>query len=355
MPAFIKTKKDEEKWQKAKEIANESGEFDYNDIGKSDQYWAYVTGIYKRMTGMKRTQHKMKHNYSLSNDIFKHNIEFSNASKVPFTTANWVAQNINKYNNIDDARKAYQAESARLGFNNGAGFTGGTGSMFEKEWNIRYTPPTPKPPVPASSVSSIPVPNNVAGNMIYPQQRIYKAPVSSNTKAIPSIQSQTQKEVPYRIGAIPGYSEEGEYAYRAMYDPYIHQAVQKFNRDHNLSGDNAITEKQIKTMMMLETGSGLHKEQFMTDPFQTSNTGDGDKSKYGLTEGVAPGGHRSIDGMLKILWDKGQYGKSGYTGTFNPYYAYRNYNGNVKPRSTYSGNKEDTIQQRNWYANQIMR
>jgi len=44
MPGFIKTKQDEKDWEKAKEIAAESGH-------KED--WPYITGIYKKMHGGK--------------------------------------------------------------------------------------------------------------------------------------------------------------------------------------------------------------------------------------------------------------------------------------------------------------
>lgn len=44
MPAFVKTKKDEELWSKAKSRAKEQGH---------EGDWAYVTGIYKKMKGGK--------------------------------------------------------------------------------------------------------------------------------------------------------------------------------------------------------------------------------------------------------------------------------------------------------------
>lgn len=44
MPAFLKTKEDEERWARAKKRAEEEGH-------AGD--WAYVTGIYKRMNGGK--------------------------------------------------------------------------------------------------------------------------------------------------------------------------------------------------------------------------------------------------------------------------------------------------------------
>ena len=47
MPAFIKTKDDEKRWDKAKAIAIKSGKFEKG----SDRFWAYVNGIYQRMSG----------------------------------------------------------------------------------------------------------------------------------------------------------------------------------------------------------------------------------------------------------------------------------------------------------------
>ena len=44
MPAFVKTKRDEELWQKAKARAKEQGH---------EEDWAYITGIYKKMKGGK--------------------------------------------------------------------------------------------------------------------------------------------------------------------------------------------------------------------------------------------------------------------------------------------------------------
>ena len=44
MPAFIHTQKDEARWERAKEKAEEAG-FKEN--------WAYITSIYKRMNGGK--------------------------------------------------------------------------------------------------------------------------------------------------------------------------------------------------------------------------------------------------------------------------------------------------------------
>jgi len=44
MPGFIKTKQDEKDWEKAKEIAAESGH---------KEGWPYITGIYKKMHGGK--------------------------------------------------------------------------------------------------------------------------------------------------------------------------------------------------------------------------------------------------------------------------------------------------------------
>lgn len=44
MPAFVKTKQDEERWSRAKQIAR--------DEGRAED-WSYVTGIYKRMSGGK--------------------------------------------------------------------------------------------------------------------------------------------------------------------------------------------------------------------------------------------------------------------------------------------------------------
>jgi len=44
MPGFIKTKRDEELWTKAKEVAEKAGH-------KED--WPYITGIWKKMKGKK--------------------------------------------------------------------------------------------------------------------------------------------------------------------------------------------------------------------------------------------------------------------------------------------------------------
>jgi len=59
MPSFVKTEKDEELWNKAKEIVQK----EYNKSeSDGDDYWRLVTGIYKRMVG----GHAEKSIYSLS-------------------------------------------------------------------------------------------------------------------------------------------------------------------------------------------------------------------------------------------------------------------------------------------------
>ena len=62
MPSFVKTKKDEELWSKAKDRAK--------DAGKEDN-WAYVTGIFKKMKGdklarMSREERRMRAKKALS-------------------------------------------------------------------------------------------------------------------------------------------------------------------------------------------------------------------------------------------------------------------------------------------------
>ncbi|MHB1418282.1 MAG: helicase-related protein [Bacillota bacterium] len=53
MPAFIKTTKDEARWEEAKKVAQEQGLSEEKD---GDRYWAYVNGIYQRMAGKEETK-----------------------------------------------------------------------------------------------------------------------------------------------------------------------------------------------------------------------------------------------------------------------------------------------------------
>lgn len=48
MPSWIKTKKDEEKWEKAKNIIKKQYNIDEND----ESFWPLVTTIYKEIGGI---------------------------------------------------------------------------------------------------------------------------------------------------------------------------------------------------------------------------------------------------------------------------------------------------------------
>jgi len=88
------------------------------------------------------------------------------------------------------------------------------------------------------------------------------------------------------IGAIPGYPETGDNAWRASNDKTFIDAVNKHNTDNGLKeGDAAFwTAKELKAQAMVE--SGTSKDAFQKDPLQVNNSGDWapEKSKIGLTK-----------------------------------------------------------------------
>jgi hypothetical protein len=56
MPAFIKSKKDEEVWSRAKARAH-----DQYGAKEDNKFWATVNAIYQRMRGHKEAQNRLDH------------------------------------------------------------------------------------------------------------------------------------------------------------------------------------------------------------------------------------------------------------------------------------------------------
>jgi hypothetical protein len=108
----------------------------------------------------------------------------------------------------------------------------------------------------------------------------------------------------------------------------------------------------LKAQAMVETGG--NEQDFLSDPLRVNAT-DWDPAKHtvaGLAQGQVMTPQTSADAALKWLQLKGWHHDADrqpdrYRGDAQ---ALRDYNGNWRHQSKYTGNPLDTKQQRDWYA-----
>jgi RHS repeat-associated protein len=161
-----------------------------------------------------------------------------------------------------------------------------------------------------------------------------------------------------QIGAVPGYSQTGQYAWRTANDALIIQSVDTYNEAHGYSsGDSGyLTPELVKAWMMEESGGT--QSAFLRDPMQVNNPGDWTdlKSEMGLAKGETMTRGISIAAGLGWLEYKGTAGKMDkfgeyvYTGTYRgDRNALTNYNGNIKIYPQDGG-----VQHRYVYSNTIL-
>lgn len=140
------------------------------------------------------------------------------------------------------------------------------------------------------------------------------------------------------IGAIEGYPEDGNNAWRADNDAAIVAAVNRHNAERNLYPGDAefMTPPLMKSWMMEESGSSADRAAFARDPFQVNNPGDWAPEKEriaGLREGQTMTPEASADAALKWLAHKarlhrGENNKVQRGPYWTSYEALRNYNAN---------------------------
>ena len=161
-----------------------------------------------------------------------------------------------------------------------------------------------------------------------------------------------------QIGAVPGYSQAGKYAWRTANDALIIQDVDIFNDAHGYSsGDSGyLTPELVKAWMMEESGGT--QSAFLRDPMQVNNPGDWAdlKSEMGLTKGEEMTREVSVAAALGWLEYKGtpgrmdKFGEYTYTGSFRgDRNALKNYNGNTNIYPQDGG-----VQHRYVYSNTIL-
>ncbi len=156
-----------------------------------------------------------------------------------------------------------------------------------------------------------------------------------------------------KVGAISGYPETGENAWRSANDEMFSIAVESYNKKYGLkNGDPGHwTVRRLKAQAMIESGG--HREAFITDPLQVNNPGDWvpEKSKLGLVKNEIMTPEKSSKTALEWLKYKGwKHDSLGneveYRGDAQ---ALRRYNGNIKEYSKHPG-----VEHRDWYAAEIL-
>jgi hypothetical protein len=166
------------------------------------------------------------------------------------------------------------------------------------------------------------------------------------------------------IGAIEGYPEDGNNAWRAANDAAIVAAVNRHNAERNLYPGDAefMTPPLMKSWMMEESGSSADRAAFERDPFQVNNPGDwteksNEKQRIaGLQKDQVMTPETSADAALKWLAYKARLHRDG-GGRLGPYWtpyeAFQNYNGRS---DEYEGSDEEYagMKHREAYANRIL-
>jgi hypothetical protein len=155
---------------------------------------------------------------------------------------------------------------------------------------------------------------------------------------------------------ISGYPESGKNSWRSQNDKIFNDAVQEFNSKYGYEPGNpaAANAKRLKAQAMVESGSSMHKEVFLSEPLQVNYNGDWvDKKKEicNLEKGEKMTPAKSASAALEWLDYKGwKYdstgNKSEYMGVEK---ALRNYTGNVNEYDTHPGQ-----QHRDWYSNKVL-
>ncbi len=160
------------------------------------------------------------------------------------------------------------------------------------------------------------------------------------------------------IGAIPGYPEDGDNAWRASNDQAFKNAVDNYNKANNTKdGDVAFwTAKELKAQAMVESGNS--KEAFQKDPLQVNNPGDWapEKTKLGLTKGQAMTAEVSATAALSWLKSKMEIhnAKGEVTGYRTKQETWERYNGNNETdRKGHEYHKGET--HKAWYAKEVAR
>jgi hypothetical protein len=143
----------------------------------------------------------------------------------------------------------------------------------------------------------------------------------------------TQSQFPSLIGPVPvpGYTEKGQFNWRAQNDQAFIDAANNYNRSYGLRSDDPgyITPQLLKAWAIIENGD--NKEKFLRDPFTANNPGDWDDAKTkiaGLQRGEAMTPEKSARAALdwmryKSVWKDGK--TTGGKGTLEE--GLRNYSG----------------------------
>ena len=180
------------------------------------------------------------------------------------------------------------------------------------------------------------------------------SPPAPRSQLPPAAPPSAPSSVQTTIDPIPGYDETGNNAWRKANDQIFLDAVNRYNAENGYRpGDPGYwTADMLKAQAMVESGS--KPQAFTTDPLQV-NVGDWDGKKHtlaGLERHQLMTPQSSADAALKWLQYKGWVHDS--TGKPTRYrgdaLALRGYNGDVNPRSKYTKNPADTVEQRDWYA-----
>lgn len=157
------------------------------------------------------------------------------------------------------------------------------------------------------------------------------------------------------IGPVPGFPENGPHAWRKANDQIFLDAANNYNSAKGLKPEDPgyWTGMRLKAQAMLESGSDLDKDQFMTDPLQVNKAGDWvpRKASIGLQKGQAMTPELSAAAALKWLNYKGvvhdELGRP--TGWKGDVEALAHYNGVKQVMPGSSGQPKDI-----WYANRIL-